>query len=133
MECYFARPYDRDGCRLAAERSIRVLYKKGINGEGQGVVVGGTLREDCVLSGVTWPGGVSFEQLGGAAETGTRFRYEVPGTVALHVDDMLIQGPSTLEFAGDKLRSLHGHYTWRGKQYRSYQMGPGGQIERDRE
>ncbi len=133
MECYLARPYDRDGCRLAAERSIRVLYKKGINGEGQGVVVGGTLREDCVLSGVTWPGGVSFEQLGGAAETGTRFRYEVPGTVALHVDDMLIQGPSTLEFAGDKLRSLHGHYTWRGKQYRSYQMGPGGQIERDRE
>jgi hypothetical protein len=133
MECYLARPFDRDGYKLAAGSLIRVLYKKGITGEGQGIVVRGTLRGDCELSGVTWPEGVSFQQLAGAGETGASFRYEVPSAVSLHVDAMLIEGPSTLEFAGDKLRSLHGHYTWRGKHYSSYEVGAGGQIQRDPE
>jgi hypothetical protein len=131
MECYLAQPFDSGGYKLKAWRLIRVLYEKGINGEKQGKAVMGTLREDSVLSGVTWPDGVTFQKLGGAAETGASFRYEVPSAVVLPVEDMLIQGPSTLEFDGDKLRSVHGHYVWHGEHYKSYQVNADGQMQRE--
>lgn len=51
----------------------------------------------------------------------------------LNVDDMLIHGVATLNFDGDKLRSLFGHYVWRGKHYRSYKVGVDGQIQRQPE
>jgi hypothetical protein len=129
IECVLARPFDRDGYKLAAGSLIRILYEKGINGKLQGKVAMGTLREDCVLNGVTWPRGVRFQQLLGAGKTGTR--YEVP--TAVQVEDMLIQGPSTLEFEGDKLRSVYGHYLWRGQHYKSYQLGGGGWDHREPE
>ena len=120
MEFVLARPIDRDGYKLAAGSRVRVFYGKFINGERQGFkVVMGTLREDSVLSGVAWPKGVTFLQLVGAAETGASFQYQVPGGVVLQVEDMLIQGPSILEFDGDTLRSVLGHYVWRGDQYKS--------------
>jgi hypothetical protein len=126
MECVLARPLDRDGYKLAAGSLIRVFYEKGINGKLQGKVVMGTLREDCVLNGVTWPKGVRFQQLIGAGKTGTR--YEVPS--AVQVEDMLIQDPSTLEFDGDKLRSVLGHYIWRGEPYKSYRVDVDGEVQR---
>ena len=130
MECVLARPFDRDGYKLAEGWRIRVLYEKGINGERQDKVVKGTLREDCVLNGVTWPAGVSFEKLAGDG-----VQYEVPGMVGVVVqlDDMLIRGPSTVVLEGDKLKSVVGPYVWHGDQYKSYRVGADGQIQREPE
>ena len=55
---------------------------------------------------------------------------DLPSAVVLHVEDMLIEGPAVLEFDGDKLRSVVGHYIWCGDHYKSYRIGPGGQIQR---
>ena len=67
------------------------------------------------------------------ASTGARIRYEWRSPFELPVEDMLIQGPSTFEFEGTKLRSVYGHYTWRGQHYKSYQVGVDGQIQREPE
>jgi hypothetical protein len=129
MQCNLARPFDVDGYKLKASSIIMVR---------RGKVVVGTLREDCVLSGVRWPAGVRFRQLVAAAETRPSFQYEVPSAVALQVEDMLIQGPSILEFDADKLRSVsgqlgRGYYVWSGQRYRSYRLSADGQIQRELE
>jgi hypothetical protein len=58
---------------------------------------------------------------------------DLPGAAVLHVEDMLVQGPSILEFDGDKLRCVVGHYVWRGDRYKSYRVGADGQIQREPE
>jgi hypothetical protein len=55
---------------------------------------------------------------------------DLPSAVVLNVEDMVIEGPSVLEFDGDKLRSVVGHYVWRGDHYKSYRIGVDGQIQR---
>jgi hypothetical protein len=133
IDYYLSQPLDRDGYNLPAGSVMEVLYEKGFNGEKQGKVVRATLPKGCVLSGVRWPWGITFQRLDGSAETGARIRYEWRSPVRLPVEDMLIQGPSTFEFEGTKLRSVYGHYIWRGQHYKSFQVGVDGQIQREPE
>ena len=57
---------------------------------------------------------------------------QTPGAT-LTVDDMLVEGNAVLNFSGNTLRSLVGHYVWNGGRYKSYRAGVDGQIIRQQE
>lgn len=101
-------------------------------GKGTDVLFGAGDKVGVVTTGRAWiyrgisvPAGSSII----LGTNGVRM-IDLPSAVVLNVEDMVIEGPSVLEFDGDKLRSVVGHYVWRGDHYRSYRIGVDGQIQR---
>jgi hypothetical protein len=48
----------------------------------------------------------------------------------IHVEDMLVRGTATLQFDGERLRALNGHYEWHGGHYKTYRVDPDGRVLR---
>ncbi len=56
-----------------------------------------------------------------------------PSATTFDVEGMLVHGAAVLEFRGDTLTSLYGHYVWSGDRYKSYRVDAHGQITRQQE
>jgi hypothetical protein len=100
-------------------------------GKGTDVLFGAGDKVGVVTTGRAWTYRGIAVPAGSSIILGTNGiqSIDLPGAVVLQVEDMLIQGPSVLDFDGDQLRSVVGHYVWHGERYKSYRVGRDGQIQ----